>query len=73
MYVQGCKLLKDQKYAPTYVGAVERSKVRSGTTVEVVVRDGICLGTDGASDGIDVDNYDEIDVDDTVDETIRIT
>ena len=33
--------MKDQKYAPTYVGAVERSKVRSGTTVEVVVRDGI--------------------------------
>ena len=64
--------MKDNKYAPTYVGAVERSKVRSGTTVEVVVRDGICLGTDGASDGIDVDNYDEIDVDDTVDETIRM-
>ena len=68
MYVQGCKLLKVQKYAPTYVGAVERSKVRSGTTVEVVVRD----GTDRARDDIDVDNYNEIDVDDTVDGTIRI-
>ena len=54
--------------SPTYVGAVERSKVHSGTTVEVVVRD----GTDRARDGIDVDNYAEIDVDDTVDETIRM-
>ena len=64
--------MKDQKYAPTYVGAVERSKVHSGTTVEVVVRDGICLVTDRARDDIDVDNYNEIDVDDRVDGTIRI-